>query len=84
MPILQPRMKRIQLVVPATPEFAAIRDLDGTLTQVASPRDHYRFRAADSSYDFASTGRTVEDGGGYAEVFTAVGVRRSNPVPTEH
>ncbi len=76
-------MKRIKLVVPDTPEFAAIRDLDGTFTQVAAPRNSYRFRAADSSYDFAPTGRTVAEDGEETEVFTAIDVHRSaRRVPT--
>ncbi|QBI54553.1 hypothetical protein [Streptomonospora litoralis] len=74
MSIRQPEMKRIKLIVPEAPEFAAIRDLDGTFTEVADPRSGYRFKRGDVSFEFASTGETTEADGGTAEVFTATGV----------
>ncbi|MEV6820360.1 hypothetical protein AB0M72_16550 [Nocardiopsis dassonvillei] len=75
MRIIQPSMKRIKLVVPDTVDFVGIRDLDGTFTKVASPKKSYRFKREDASFDFASTGKTVEEDGDKAEVFTAVSVK---------
>ncbi|WP_017572779.1 hypothetical protein [Nocardiopsis halotolerans] len=74
MRITQPSMKRIKLVVPDTVDFVGIRDLDGTFTKVASPRKNYRFKRENASFEFASTGRTVDEDGDRAEVFTAVRV----------
>lgn len=72
MSILQPDMKRIKLVVPDAPEFASIRDLDHTFTEVADPKGRYRFKRDDLSFEFESTGETTEEGGRSVEVFAAI------------
>jgi hypothetical protein len=70
-------MKRIQLSVPDAAEFAGVRDLDGTFTEVANPKEGYRFKRDGMSVEFTSTGRTVRDGGTDVEVFVAAEVRHS-------
>ncbi|MDA0566030.1 hypothetical protein LG943_17160 [Streptomonospora sp. S1-112] len=75
MSILQPDMKRIKLEVPDAPEFADIRDLDGTWTEVADPKSGYRFKRGNVTFRFSSTGHTVDENGVKAEVFTATSVR---------
>lgn len=76
MSILQPAMKRIKLVVPATSEFAAIGDLDGTFTEVADPKGEYRFKRGGLSFEFEATGESVEHDGVHVPIFAAVRVNR--------
>ncbi|NYE50556.1 hypothetical protein HDA32_005676 [Spinactinospora alkalitolerans] len=67
-------MKSIKLSVPADPAFDVVRDLDGTVAEVADPRGAYRYRRDDVSVDFEATGRTAEEDGRRIEVFQAVRV----------
>ncbi|WP_245928942.1 hypothetical protein [Murinocardiopsis flavida] len=67
-------MKRIKLAVPASREFAAISDLDGTFTEVADPKGQYRFKRGGRSFEFEATGESVEHDGATVQVFAAVAV----------
>ena len=73
--MFQPDMKRIRLAVPDQPEFAPIRDLDGTLTEVADPKDGYRYKRGDATYEFSASGHRADTDGIPVEVFTATGVK---------
>ncbi|WP_235000962.1 hypothetical protein [Marinactinospora thermotolerans] len=65
-------MKRIRLSVPADASFDAVRDLDGTVAEVADPKDRYRYKRDDYTVDFEATGETSVDAGEEIEVFRAV------------